>query len=66
MHNRPNSDVRGTQQSVIIHEASGEEENKSRPACLKGRALGYLWDKAAEWGGTWGKVIGEKVKVRSS
>lgn len=65
MHNRPNSDVRGTQQSVI-HEASGEEENKSRPACFKGRGLGYLWDKAAEWGGTWGKVIGEKVTVRSS
>ena len=62
MHNKPNSNVRGAQQRVIIHEAFGKEENKSRRTCLKGRGLGYLWDKAAAWGGTWGKVIGEKVR----
>ena len=48
-------------------EEMGEQNLKSASPKEGGRGLGYLWDKEVGWSevwGAWGKMIGNKKKVR--
>ena len=63
---KPNSKaLRFAAEKTCIHKAAklGDRKANLRSASRKGRGSGYLWDKAEAWG-AWGKVIGDKKKVK--
>lgn len=53
-------------EGFISHEAAkrGEGRPNLKFTFLKGKSLGYLWDKEVGCPEAWGKVTGDKEKVK--